>query len=227
MLSPMRWLVIVLCVALAACSKDRAGSSASPAPSTANAPATPETAFWKWFGAHATEIGMIASGKEPIAAELAGELHKIDAGLTFAIGNTKGEHELVVSADGKMAVFPAVKRLVAAAPVIAGWKITAFRPRQSTDMALELGDGTHLSSSDLSFRVLGTNDRKVDIELYVKGPKTITDSVGQVVFLLLDQTLGEYDVETYLGGIEMKPGTEAPTNALPLTQLPKTVDCMK
>jgi len=221
----MRRLLLVLALFAGGCRKEPVG--ASPSPSVSAPSSTPEAAFWRWFTAHATEVAKIAAGNEPIAVELASELRKLDAGLTFAIGNKPGERELVISADGKTASFPAVKRVVAAAPVIAGWRVTAFRPRGSTDMTITLGDGTQLSGSDLTYRVLGSHEHKIDIELYVKGPTTITDAVSQAVFLLLDSALGEYDVETYLGGIEMKPASAAPPNALPLTQLPKAVDAAK
>jgi hypothetical protein len=65
------------------------------------------------------------------ADELAAQLHRIDPQLTFETRVATSEHELIVSADGIWSAFPTVERLVAGAPPIPGWKITAFRPRKS------------------------------------------------------------------------------------------------
>ncbi len=45
-----------------------------------------------------------------------------------------------------------------------------------------------------------------------------------IAFLLLDQALGEYDVETRVGQILVKPIQQAPVNASPLAALPAIFD---
>jgi hypothetical protein len=45
-----------------------------------------------------------------------------------------------------------------------------------------------------------------------------------IAYLLLDQALGEYDVETRVGFIEVKPSNAAATGAVKLQQLPEAFD---
>ena len=137
--------------------------------------------------------------------------------------------ELIVSADGIQSVFPTVKRLVAAAPAIAGWTIIAFRPRKVlAGSSIELGDGTSVSGTDVSFHVLRTAGGKLDLVFYVnRVASPVSDPVKQAVFLLLDSTLGEYDVETRLGAIDIQPGVAGPKDARTLADLPQAVDALK
>jgi len=225
-----------LCVVACACSRTSAPANVGAPSSTSNAPSasvaatTPEAAFWRWFVAHQGDVAKIEKGDEPIADELADELKKVDPGLTFEIGvgtkTTSGTRELIVSADGIQSVFPAVKRLVAAAPSVDGWTFIAFRPRKSDAFEIEVG-GTKISAKSITFRVVSKSADKVDIALYIKGAATVDDQVKQATYLLLDGVVGEYDVETYLGGIDMLPGSSAPPGTKPLSELPGVVDAMK
>jgi hypothetical protein len=47
------------------------------------------------------------------------------------------------------------------------------------------------------------------------------------VFLQLDSVLGEYDVETKLGEIDIEPGASLPKDVRPLDDLPGVVDALK
>jgi hypothetical protein len=186
-----------------------------------------EAAFWSWFDAHQAEVAKVERADEPIADDLARELHKVDRELTFELGVNASPHELIISADGIQRVFPAVKRLVAAAPAIPGWKVIAFKPRHEGALGIQMGDGTKLSRDDLTFKVVGTEAGKLDVVLYVKPVRTVSDSTKRAVYLQLDSVLGEYDVETKLAGIEIEPGAAAPQDARPLRDLPAVVDATK
>jgi hypothetical protein len=88
-----------------------------------------EARFWKWFVAHKDAVATIRHANEPIANELAVELRKVHPRLVFEMGLGTPK-ELIISASGERDGFPAVKRLVAAAPAIPGWVVIAFRPRK-------------------------------------------------------------------------------------------------
>jgi len=191
------------------------------------ATASRDAAFWAWFASHQTDLAKVERADEPIANDLGRELHKVDARLAFELGVKVSPHELIISADGAVSAFPAVKRLVAAAPAVPGWKVIAFRPRLGTSYAIELGDGSKLSGDDISFRVIGAKDGKLDVALYVKAMATVSNATKQAVFLQLDSALGEYDVETRLGTIDIEPGMSMPNDARPFRDLPGAVDAVK
>ncbi len=185
-----------------------------------------EAGFWKWFAAHAAEVGKIERGDEPIADQLAAELHKVNDKLTFEMGIKSTPKELIISADGLQAAFPAVKKLVAAAPPLDGWKVIAFRPRKAiTELEIGApGGGEHrkIKLSDLRFRTLAPPGDKIDVALYLPSPADKPLQSG--TFILLDALLGEYDVETRLGEIQMLDGKDAPRDARPLSELQALVD---
>jgi hypothetical protein len=185
-----------------------------------------DSAFWRWFVAHKEDVAAVRRADDPAANELAAELHKVDGKLTFELGVGTASRELIISADGNQQLFPTVKRLVAAAPAILGWKVIAFRPRKAAGFAIELGDGTKVGGEGLRFSAQPAGD-KLDIELYVAGRTSIDDNVKRAVFLLLDAALGEYDVETRLAGIDILPGTKAPAGARPFGELARVVDARK
>jgi hypothetical protein len=243
----MRWIVIAALLAGACKKEEPAKPAAAPvAPTPAgdkpppdNAPKVPEpsadrdAAFWTWFKDHRLEIAKIKRADEPIANQIASEMHKVDPRLIFELGIGIEPKEFIVSADGHREVFNAVKRLVAAAPEVPGWKIIAFRPRKSADLTIELGEGTKLGAGDLYYVMLPTSKppAPVDIIVYIPGlgggDKDKDDALKQVGFLLLDATLGEYDTETRLGGIAFKSTAEKPASAKPLRDLPKLIDAGK
>jgi len=244
----MRW-VLIAALLLGACKKDEPAAKPPEAPVAAptpagdkpppdNVPKVPEAspdrdaAFWTWFKDHRLEIAKLKRADEPVANQIATELHKVDPRLIFELGIGIEPKEFIVSADGHREAFPAVKRLVAAAPEVTGWKIIAFRPRKAPGLTIELGEGTKLGANDLYFMVLPTTKppAPLDIIVYVPGlgeNKDKDDALKQVGFLLLDATLGEYDTETRLGGIAFKSIAEKPAVAKPLRDLPKLIDTGK
>jgi hypothetical protein len=121
-----------------------------------------------------------------------------------------------------------VKRLVGAAPAIAGWKVVAFRQRKAASLQVVLDDGTKLGPEAVTFRASPPADGKVDVYLFVPGAgATVTDKQKQLVLLLLDSLLGEYDTETRVAGLTVAPAASAPPDARPLPELVKVVDALK
>ncbi|HWM87455.1 MAG TPA: hypothetical protein VNO33_16495 [Kofleriaceae bacterium] len=214
-----------LALALIACSSSGGPTAVEPAEGAATA----DAGFWRWFRAHAGEAATIRQGSEPIMAKLAAELHRVDERLTVEVGgiaSTAEPKELIISAGGLREVFPVVQRLVAAAPPIDGWRVIAFRPRKPGHR-LQFRD-REVGGEDLRFRIVSPPQagRPLDIAVYLETP-AVDETSMHVVFLLLDFTLGEFDVATQLGKIEILPISQAPGDARPLTELTAIVDGRK
>lgn len=214
-----------LALALIACN----GSSGPSAVEPAEGASTADAGFWRWFRAHAGEAATIKQGSEPIMAKLAAELRRVDERLVFEVGgiaSTAAPRELIISAGGLREVFPVVERLVAAAPPIDGWRVIAFRPRKPGHR-LQFRD-REVGGEELRFRFLSPPQagRPLDIAVYLETP-AVDETSMQIVFLLLDFTLGEFDVATQLGKIEFLPISQAPDDARPLTELTAIVDARK
>ncbi|HVT96553.1 MAG TPA: hypothetical protein VHE33_03545 [Acidobacteriaceae bacterium] len=183
-----------------------------------------EGKFWHWFLKHEQELFNLDSNPEPLFTQLISALSRVDRDLTFEIGPGADKRELVISAGGIKRAFPAVSRLVQAAPPqLARWTITAFRPRTPLPITLEI-EGKRVSSEDVQFSLL-ENGSVAGIRLFIHGYNEQSTLFKQFGYLLLDAALGEYDVETGLGFIQMLPPEESTSeHRYPFADLPELFD---
>jgi hypothetical protein len=151
----------------------------------------PEERFWRWFQKNSDRLFRFETDQERVFEDLSGALRAVDRELTFEFGPIReGRRELVVSADGIRKSFPAVRRLVAAAPPLSRWIVTPFRPPASLDVVIQYA-GVSLGPDDIWFTAEPDGEK----------------SAG---FILLDNALGEFAVETQVGFVEWKPLPDDP-----------------
>ena len=187
---------------------------------------TVQNDFWKWFIQHEEELFNFdpaeQAERERIFDALAAQLAKIDKELSFEFGPNAPVREFVVSASGVKRAFPAVVALVRSAPILERWKITAFRPRRPA-CVVEIGEN-RIDPNDVQFTLLD-NGRNAGISLFIPGFREDDVALKQIGYLLLDSTLGEFDVETRIGLINIL-SPEIPTEGdrYPLSELPDRFD---
>jgi len=165
---------------------------------------SPESRFWKWFEKNQDMLFNFERDTDRTFNKLIGEMSKVHPDLTFAFGpDENGTREFVISANGIKDAFGAVESLHASAPALHRWTFIKFRPRRPS-MTIEMGD-LRLEPSDIEVAVEADGD-KAGFTVFVKGydesRKTLFD---QAAFIMLDQAIGEYDMETRVGFIEIKP----------------------
>lgn len=179
--------------------------------------------FWSWFKHHEAELLDFEADRERIFDQLAVELRKVDPNLTFEFGPKDEKREFVISAGGIKAAFPAVSALARAAPALDRWQITAFRPRRKSASPVEFR-GKRVDPNDVQFSLLD-NGKIAGVYLFIPGFVEGDADLKQIGYLLLDETLGEYDVETRLGLIKMlAPDANTSTQRFPLSELPGRFD---
>ena len=163
-----------------------------------------ENKFWRWFQANSSRFQDFEKDRDIIFEELRTELHRLDPNLTFEFGPVvSGRREFIISADGVRSAFPSVLSLVARAPHLADWTVIAFRPPKSLDLSLEI-NGLRIGADDLCFEEFKT-DGRVALALYIRGlTEERRDVFTQAAFILLDCALGEYVVETAVGGLDFR-----------------------
>jgi hypothetical protein len=185
---------------------------------------TPQQDFWRWFQANENRLFEFDRERDKKMRELELELHKVNPGLTFEVASEhNGIREFVISADGIKDVFPAVIALAEAAPNLSRWKITKFRPKQ-TVMKVKY-EGLEVSPEQVEYTIEPEDD-KVAITLFMDGYNKSDHKIfGTIGFLLLDQALGEFDVEKKVGTVEFK-SRSGQTNLpkQPLSSLSQNVD---
>ena len=182
-------IIMLLFIALMSCSQNQDSK---------------ESSFWRWFQANETRLFDFEKDQDRVFNELQMQLHRIQPSLTFEFGpKEEGKREFVISADGIKDAFPAVIGLADAAPPLPRWKITKFRPRRDFQSPVTL-NGLRISPEQVQFTIEPDGD-KAGITLFIEGysPNEFEKYAG-VIFLMLDQVLGEYDVETKVGFIKLK-----------------------
>jgi len=188
---------------------------------------TSQAAFWSWFGKHEPELFRFDPDqeieRESLFDQFAAELQKVNRDLTFEFGPKGPTRELVISAAGIRSAFPAVVHLAEAAPALERWQITAFRPRRPPVYMIEIED-QRVDPKDVQFSLVD-NGKMAGIYLFIPGFREDAVVFKQIGYLLLDETLGEYDVETRLGLIKMlAPETRTVGERHPLAELPTLFD---
>jgi len=191
---------------------------------TSRAKGTPEQNFWNWFQKNDTSLFNFEKDQEKTFDRLATEMKKVNPSLTFEFGPIQnGKREFVISADGIKDAFPSVESLYAIAPKLDHWIWIKFRPRRSP-MDIKYG-GIEVKANDV-FCTIEPDKGNASLTLYVRGyqPDQAKTYTG-IVFLMLDQALGEYDVEMRVGLIQTKDYSESSTlEKVPLKDLPTAFD---
>lgn len=188
-----------------------------------NASASPESDFWTWFQKNEGKIYHFESDQEAVFDKLAARMHQVNPALTFEFGPIKGgKREFVISADGIKEAFPSVEKLHAAAPPLKKWKVTKFRPRREAfDIAFK---GVSVQAASVTV-VVQKEGAKIAAMMFIPGyTQSRHDTYLGIAFLILDQALGEYDVETRIGAINVSAPSGHFGKGSTLAELPKVFD---
>lgn len=188
---------------------------------------TLERAFWDWFAANEGRLFAFERDEERTFDELFEQLQQVDPHLGFACGPVEqGRREFIITVDGRMEAFPAVTSLFHAAPVLAQWKVVAFRPRTCPLAAITF-DGLTLQANDVFFTAR-PQQGLVRLGIYLPGQLSADrTAVMPFVCYMLNGILGEYDFATRIGIIDLRPASLAQdAGAQPLNELPQAVDAL-
>ncbi len=158
--------------------------------------------FWQWFTANDERLFHFEQDLKPTFDILTAAMNEVDPDLTFEFGPVEdGQREFVISAGGITRAFDTVRLLAAAAPAMLRWRVVAFRPRRALVNVIEFG-GIRVDPATVQYSLL-TSKTEVGLYLFIPGYDEEDSRYGQAGYLLLDEALGEYDVETKVGMIEM------------------------
>lgn len=180
--------------------------------------------FWKWFMAHYSAFYEFEKDQERLFDQLAKVLQKIDSNLTFEFGpKIENKREFVISAGGIKSSFPAVLDLIRVAPTLEHWQITGFRPRRPPVCTIKLR-GKTIDPAQVKFSLID-NGKEIGVHLFIPGYEAADATWREIGYLLLDEALGEYDVETKVGPIGMfSIDDPRPGERYPLIELPAIFD---
>jgi len=139
----------------------------------------------------------------------------------------EGQREFVISANGIKSAFSDVIELVKYSPDLDRWQIIPFRQRKDvSDLEIQLDDMI-LTPNDISFSYQKEKGR-INLALYVEDMDDEDEKMYHMVFLLLDNIIGEYDVEMKIGSIDIYSDEDLVEDdqIFPLTKLPHIIDSL-
>ncbi len=184
-------------------------------------------AFWKWFGAHAAKFKIVLERNENVEDELFNPLstafQAFKADIFFLLGHRNNETaELIITADGNVKNFYLIDAIVAEAPTISGWQITAHKKPLDLD-ALAIKIGQLLFDKNTLYFVPVMHEHYpdlIDINIVYTAydPKELT-SIQQGVFLFLDNYLGELKFVQSIDQIKIIATPEDKSQMIPIEKL--------
>ena len=158
--------------------------------------------FWDYFKENEDKISK--DEQQKIWRQIHIRLSVINEALGVEISAVpkNGKRELIITANGLVDLFPAVRKLAANAPKMEKWIVKPFKQRMKK-VRIKMSSGTDTSSDDLYFKIDSKKEKRLNISVYMKGYEKIPENRRrEILYQLLDGILGEEDVETYLGAIE-------------------------
>jgi hypothetical protein len=182
--------------------------------------------FWKWFLEHEDLFFFYERYQDKLLPVALDHLQEIQPDLVFEVApEVEGRRELIISANGMKEGFSSVIEVVKAAPEMERWIVVPFRQRKTNlDIQIQIDDLV-LSPEDIFFSYEFQND-KMNIRLYIAGINPEDEDLYQATLLILDNVIGEYDVEMKLGDIDILPlhDVKDPEKLLLLKDLPSIID---
>jgi hypothetical protein len=187
----------------------------------------PKTAFWNWFVKNEARF---KKAKETEAAheflnELIEQMSPFNPWLKALAGPfDDNTYELIITADGDIALFCKVEELAAAAPSIPGWKITAHKPALGYDtMSIEM-HGHIFSGTNMQFYPLNDPDYPDEISIMLVHPDFKQEEYEEFsggCQIYIQNALGELNFATLIDSMDVRgvPSKEEAIELIPLSKL--------
>jgi hypothetical protein len=165
------------------------------------AAADPVDDFWSWFESDAARI-QAAPDNARVRESMSYWLGRIGSGLSYDLRSSGRKQELVISADGDMARFVTVQRIIGAAPSVKGWKFTALRPAEKHLSTVVVGSAR--LDPETTYFDLYRDDVRLGVVFYLPAidPEQM-DSYRIAARRLLCQVLGERLVGQEIGFVDV------------------------
>jgi hypothetical protein len=183
--------------------------------------------FWDWFQKKEKIFHQVIKDRNNVELELFNKLSvKLDQlheGFFFLAGMDDEETaELVFTADGDLKNIVFIEALVAAAPMIKGWRFTALKPpSNSPDIGIKMSD-YEFDKNTISFYYHEHSDHPDAIDItFVHQDYTEENAatISNGTFIFLDNFLGELNFATLIDNIDLIAPQDAQKPLIPIEKL--------
>lgn len=188
--------------------------------------------FWEWFPGVAKRFEEAAEADDPqgIVSEVGDFMDATLPGLSWALGRGENnDHSFTLTGEGLVP-----KQLLAAywhsrAVELPGWTFHASRqpstPDTLQDLAIGVSDEDQVDAANFLVKTeIDEEAEQIDITAWHPALANVDEEHHfQILFLLLDEALGEFGVQTWLGEIKVEPFTDT-VGTRSLLDLPKFIE---
>lgn len=184
--------------------------------------------FWQWFSKNSPAFFKIIKQQNDVEGKffrkLAPKLAKIKEGFYYLVGMADDTTaELVITADGHIEQIVFVEELVATAPNIPGWKITALKqPSTIEDVAIKIDDHS-INSDNLRFYPNSSNAYPDEIDITVVYCNEVAEDDHSLIFngvyIFLENFLGELTLATVVDNLQIITEAEATAEFISIDKL--------
>lgn len=199
----------------------------APAPLTFN---NRVTAFWRWFQeVAARHYATIEAKQSPsLGDEMSAKIDELLPGFSWVYGpGEKGVgHSLTLTGEGNIHRQLLALHWLAGAPQIEGWSFHAARqPGAVGGYSIEI-EGRSFSDTGIWITPsINTDDENIDITIWHPAWTEIDEQRrSTITFLFLDEVLGEYGTDWWIGRIDY--GNERLAQSFPLSELGSYVEAL-
>jgi hypothetical protein len=173
-------------------------------------PSDPKS-FWDWLTQNEVKLAaqlrqyfVVQDGENVAFTAISAALNRYSSNLFFECGIKEDQTiDFIVSADSKFENFPEVIKLMDMKPDSKHFNFLSFRQR-TTGFSLNMhGQSISPEQCDFALRQSETNKAQIDLLVLVEAPDLSADELFQFVLVMLDNVLGEYDMCTHVGLVDV------------------------
>jgi len=183
--------------------------------------------FWSWFQKNQNKFHKVVKQNGDIHgvffSKLSPKLNELKDGIWFLTGMfDKNTAELILTSDGVIKNIVFIEELVAAAPIINNWKITALKqPSEPDQFGIELG-GYKFDNSKLNFYSTNHKSKPDEIDITITHEDLNDENIDAItngVYLSLDNYIGELNSVTKIDNLNIINPHDAKEDLVPFEKI--------
>lgn len=180
--------------------------------------------FWKWYASRSQFFfDTIEAGKCPeLQEEVSAHVQRFIPEFAWVFGpGVDGGHSFTISAEGDTHQQFLTSYWLSQAPQLSGW--TFYSTKQPAeihdDIAIEINDLEFVSGNLMLDTEVDLEQQRIDIRAWDPTFEKVEDENlrYQIVFIWLDEALGETGTQSLIGAIDIEPNLSE--NAFPVSKL--------
>ena len=190
--------------------------------------------FWDWFPTVAERYGAMLKNDDgqQVVSEVNPEMGRILPNLSWAFGSDGEGYSFTLTGEGQITKQLLTDFWLSQAVKVPDWIFHASRqpssPESVRSMAIGLGEEQHVDAENFLIRTAVDEEaERIDITAWHPSYEHVGEEHHMpILFIFLDEALGEFGTQTSLGEISVEPVTPG-NDTRPLVELPKFIESVR